>query len=434
MNTNATTKFFIYFSEIFGQDVVDHNNRRVGRLCDIAMKVNGEIYPRAATLILKKGLLRRRYAEVSWDHVKEVDDIVKLNIGSDQVQYHRGRAKHEFTLCVDILDQQIVDTHNKKVVRVNDIHLLRVENQLYLAHMDVGIRGLIRRLEWTNAADAIVRFFSAKSSYLAQEEFISWKNAQVLALGQAKNLLRLDVAREKLSQIHPTELAEIIRDLGKVEKSALFKSLDVPMQRKVFTGLTLNAQIEIIDQLEDKEAVNLLENIPADEAADLLLKLRKRKTLHLMKLMETKTSKKLGRLLKFSQDSAGGLMTTEYLSLPQTALVQEAIQKIKDNTQFPGNIYYIFLVDEENRLIGWTSLRWFINVDPQTPLMRTCHSKKMFVHTDDKIEEVALLFEKYKFSVLPVVGEGEVLQGIITIDDVMEELISIAWKKYREKL
>ena len=434
MNNNETTKFFIYFSEIFQEDIVDHNNRCVGKLCDIAMKVNGEIYPRAATLIIKRGLLKRRFAQVSWENVKEVGDVIKLNIGSDQITYEKGQLKHDFTLCIDILDQQIVDIHNKKVVRVNDVHLLKVDHQLYLAHVDVGIRGLIRRLEWTNTIDRIVKFFSPKSSYLIREEFISWKNAQVLTLGQAKNLLRVDVTREKLSQIHPAELAEIIKDLGKSEKYSLFKSLDIALQRKVFTGLAIAAQVELMELLDEKEAVSLLENIPSDDAADILLKLRKRKTLHLMKLMETKTSKRLGKLLKFSKDSAGGLMTTEYLYLPQEALIKDALLKIRENTQFPGSIYYIFLVDEEHHLAGWTSLRWFINADPDKPLIETCHPKKIFVHTKDRIEEVALLFDKYKFTVLPVVNETNILQGVITMDDVMEELISIVWKRYKEKL
>lgn len=434
MNNNATTKFFIYFSEILGKEVFDFNNRCVGRLFDVVMKVNGEIYPKAVNLVIKKGFFKKYFACIGWENLAEVDEIIKLKIGPGQITFQQGKPKQDFTLCTDILDQQIVDTHNQKVVRVNDVHLLRVDNQLYLAHVDVGIRGLVRRLEWTGLADRIVKFFSPRSSYLMREDLISWKNAQVFTLGRTKNLLRLDVAREKLAQMHPTELAEIIKDLGKHEKSVLFKSLDTVLQRKVFADMATTEQVELIELLDDKEAVSLLENIPSDDAADLLLKLRRRKTLHLMKLMETKTSKKLSKLLKFAKDSAGGLMTTEYLSLPQNALVKDALEKVRENVEFPGNIYYIFLVDGENHLIGWTSLRWFINADPEKPLIETCHPQKIFVQPEDKIEKVAVLFEKYKFAVLPVVNEANVLQGVITGDDVMEELISIAWKKYKEKL
>lgn len=428
-------KFFLFLSEILGQPVRDSHSRRVGYLCDIAMKINGEIYPKAAHVILKRGwMFNRQYAIVEWDAVKEVTDFVKLKIDGPQITYQKNRPKFEFGLCTDILDQQIVDIDNKKVVRVNDIHLLRGDHHLYLAHVDVGSRGLIRRLGWTKFIDRIVHRFSPHSAYLNQEAFISWKNAQVLSLGRVKNVVRLDVARQKLTEMHPTELAEIISDLDKFEKSHLFRSLDVVLQRKVFTDLSTAKQAELIEQLDDKEAVSLLENIPSDEAADLLLKLPKVKTRRLMKLMETKTSKKLSKLLGFSKNSAGGLMSSEYLALPQSALVKDAIQKMKENPSLPSNIYYFFVVDEQNHFIGSTALRNFMNADINTPLEQACTLNKIFVRTDDSVEKVALLLEKYKFSVMPVLNEEDILQGVITIDDVLEELISLAWSKYKEKL
>ncbi|GEM_PF-727128 len=431
MNNEAPTNFFIYFSEILGKSVLDKNKRCVGHLCDIAMKIDGEIYPKASQLIIRRGLFRRQFVHVGWEHVTEVDAIVRLDIASRDLPLQRSRPRFDFTLCVDILDQQVIDTDNRKVERVNDVHLLRVKHQLYLAHVDVGLRGLVRRLEWTNAVDALVKLFNSKSSYLIREDLIPWKNARALALGRTKSLVRVDVAKEELSQLHPTELIEIIKDLGKLEKCVLFRALDPVLQRKVFADLATIQQTELIELLEDKEGAALLENIPSDDAADLILKLRKRKANQLMKLVETKTSKKLSKLLKFSSDCAGGLMTTEYLTMPQNSLVKDAWQKIKDNSQFPGSIFYIFLVDEEYHLMGWTSLRWFLNADPETLLLQTCHAQKIFVYTEDKIDKVALLLEKYKFSAVPVVNKDNVLQGIITIDDVMEELISIAWKKHK---
>ncbi len=427
-------KFFIYYSEILGKPVRDSHHRRIGYLCDIAMKINGEIYPKAAYLVMKRGILKPQYAQVEWDNVTEVGNSIKLKMDCQQIAFEQKKAKFDFSLCVDILDQQIVDIDNRKVVRVNDAHLLRVDNHLFLAHVDVGVRGLVRRLEWTGIVDRIVKFFSPDAAYLMQEELISWKNTQVLSLGRVKNVLRLDVARQKLSQIPSTDLAEILEDLDKFEKSHLFKSLDEALQRKVFADMATSKQIELINQLEDKEAVSLLANIPSDEAADLLSRLPNRKTRQLMKLMETKTSKKLSKLLGFSKTSAGGLMTTEYLTLPEDSLVKDAFQKIKENTQLPGNIYYLYIVDEQHHLMGVTTLRNFINADPQTPLRKTCFPHNIFVRTNDGMEKVAMLLEKYKFSVIPVVNEEDILQGVITIDDVMEELISTAWSKYKEKL
>jgi len=425
---------FVYLSEMVGKIVLDKNNQKVGILYDFSMKINDEVYPRTIGLVVKKGLLRGKYGHVETENIDSIDDVLKLGIDGAELKFQRTPQKYDFTLSKDILDQQVVDTDNQKVVRVNDVHLLKVENQLYLAHVDVGFRGIIRRLGWTKAVDALVRFVSPTSPFLSHQEFIPWKNTQVLSLGRVKNVLRLDVARRKLSNIPPTELAEIMEDLDIFEKFALFKSLDVQMQRKVFTDISIAEKEELVDQMSDSEVADLLENIPADEATDLLMALPKEKTLQLMRLMENDTSKKLRKLLGFARDTAGGLMTTEYLCLKKDALVSNALEKIKENAQFPGNIFHIYVVDDHHRLVGSTSLRNIINADLDTPIVDTCYPKKVFVHTDDGMEEVALLMEKYKFSSIPVLNEEEILQGVITSDDVMEELISLAWGKYKDQL
>jgi len=406
----------------------------VGRLCDIAMRLNAEVYPRAAGCVVRRGLIRREYAYFDFDKIQGINREFKLNVKAQSLSFQPRRWRNEFTLCNDVLDRQVVDTDNQKVVRVNDVHLLRVDNRLYLAHVDVGLRGLVRRLEWTPMIDGVMRLVRPESEYLSREDFISWKNTQVLTAGRYKNVLRLDVARRKLAQIPAADLAEIMEDLDIYEKQALFKSLDVATQRRVFTDLATQEKQELLEQLSDKEAADILENIPADEATDVLSILPKEQMLRLTRRMETATAKELRKLLGFAKDSAGGLMTTEYLSLPQEATVADALKMIKENVNSPGNIYYLYVVDDNNHLVGSTSVRHFINEDPLKPIMDVCYSKNIFVNTDDGMEEIALLLEKYKFSSVPVVNEQEELQGVITTDDVLEELISLAWSKYKEKL
>ncbi len=127
-------------------------------------------------------------------------------------------------------------------------------------------------------------------------------------------------------------------------------------------------------------------------------------------------------------------MTTEYLYLGKDAFVKDALQKIKENVEYPGNIFFVYIVDQKHRLVGVTSLRRFINEEPETLLMETCYPNEIFVQTDDDMEEIALLLEKYKFSSIPVLDENNILQGVITSDDVMEELISLTWTKYKDQL
>jgi magnesium transporter len=162
--------------------------------------------------------------------------------------------------------------------------------------------------------------------------------------------------------------------------------------------------------------------------------LPREKTRHLLGLLGSETNKKLRKLLSFAKDSAGGLMTTEYLSMRSDATVADALKKIHDSIDFPGTIFFLYVVDDNHKYLGTTSLRRFFNEVGEKPLLDTCYPENIRVLTDDTVEQVALLLERHKSSSIPVVNDQGILQGIITIDDVLEVLISLVWHKYEEKL
>jgi magnesium transporter len=428
-------KLFVYFSQIIGLDILDRQGQWLGRLHDIALNPNSDIYPKASDLILRRGFYPREYALVSWEDITYIDKNIRLKVLGDQLKFSREMPKCDFTLRRDILDQQVVDIDDQRVVRVNDIYLLRVDNQLYTANVDVGLRAIFRRLDWTGVVDLIVFLINSKSPYLTQDELIPWKATQILPkLGRMKSVLKLEVSKNKLNSIPPAALADIIQDLDLFARVSVFKSMDAVLQNKVFTDMTLAYKEELIDQLSEGEVAHLITNIPADEATDLLMKLSREKMHHLMGLLGTETNKKLRKLLGFAQNSAGGLMTTEYLFLKSDATVADALQKIKDNINFPGTIFFLYIVDDNHKYLGTTSLRRFFNEDQKTLLLSTCYPENIHVYTDDSVEQVALLLERYKSSSIPVLNQQDILQGIITIDDVLEELISLAWHQYKEKL
>ena len=428
-------KLFLYFSQTIGLHVIDSQGQLVGRLHDIAMNPNSDIYPKASELIFKRGFNPKEYAKVSWEDITYIEEEVRLKIPAEQLKFSKEIPKCDFTLRRDIYDQQVVDTDDQRVVRVNDIHLLRVENQVYAAHVDVGLRAIFRRLEWTGTIDLIVFLINSKAPYLTHEELIPWKATHVLPkLGRMKSVLKLEVAKNKLNSIPPAALADIIQDLDIFARVSVFKSMDAILQNKVFTDMTLTYKEELIDQLSEHEVANLITNIPADEATDLLMKLPREKTHHLMGLLGSETNKKLRKLLSFAKNSAGGLMTTEYLYLKPDATVADALKKIKDNSNFPGSIFFLYIVDDNHKFIGTASLRRFINEDPAKLLIETCSPENIHVYTDDSVEEVAILLERYKSSSIPVLNKQDIMQGVITIDDVLEELISLVWSKYKEKL
>lgn len=427
-------RLFVYLSEILGQKVVDSHGRKVGVIQDISVHIKEEVFPRAKEIILRKGIWIKKYISVPIEQFRQMDKDFILTVLAADCIYQKQCPRPELSLCRDILDQQVVDTNGRKVVRVNDIHLLRVDNQIYLAHVDVGLRGLVRRLDWEPVTDGLIRIIRPHAAYLKEEELISWKYTHVLSTDRHGNVLKSDVEGKKLAKIPSAELADIMEDLDVFEKLSLFKTFTIDLQRRVFTDMTIQEKEELIDHLDDRDAGNLLENIPADEATDLLHNLPKDRRYQLMRFMHSKTSKELRKLLGFAQDSAGGLMTTEYLYLKSDATVKDAMDLVKRSVDKQGNIYNIYIVDEQHRLMGMTALRRFIHEPDEKPLMETCYPSRIFVRTDSDMEEIALLLEKYKFFAIPVLDEQDVLQGIITTDDVMEELISMAWQKYRDQL
>ena len=425
---------FQYFSSLLDRKIFDVDRKYVGRVHDLSITLNNDIYPRVKGIIIKAGLFYPAYAEVPMADVVHFSDSAYLRVPSSELRFQKIKIDPEFAIRRDVLDQQIVDVENKKVVRVNDVHLLRADNQYHIAHVDVGLRTLVNRLGIGPLVDRIVRLFKPDADYLTAEELVSWKNSQVLTLGNQKNVLKLDVARAKIAKIPPVALADIMRDLDIFEQLSLFRTLPFDVQLKVFADMTFDDKTGLVGLLDDKEIVQLVANIPSDEAADFLMSIPKLRVQQLMRLMESKASKRLRTLLGFHKNSAGGLMTTEFMSLGKDATAADAMNKIKASVDLSSSLTTIYIVDENNKYLGTTTIGRFINEPPDRPIINLCHPQKVFVYTDDGMEKVAVLIEQYKYSAIPVLDENNILVGAITVDDVMEELIALVWGKYKDLL
>jgi CBS domain-containing protein/sporulation protein YlmC with PRC-barrel domain len=419
---------FVFFSLLLNKKVFDANNRKAGVIYDIAFQLS-EQFPRAISLIISDGFLSRKYADITWEYVQGINTAAKLNVPLEKISFTSTLGTYEFTLRRDLLDQQVVDTFNRKVIRVNDVHLLRVDRELRVAHVDIGARGLVRRLGWEKTVDTLVRLVAPKAPYLSKEHFIGWKYIQPLAVHPVKGTVRLSVAYKDLAQIPSGDLGEIMVELGSAERAALFKSLDLKTQARILEGVNLDNQEALLEELEAKDAVSVLELLPPDIAADILEKMPVRLVQQLLGLMETTRAKKLSMLLSYSSESAGGLMTTEYISLPHTITVAESISRIKEMTLKTETIHSAYVVDENQKLVGSVTFRDLLIAQPDQAITEVMLRKPISVHVNDTVRSVAFKLDKYNMFVIPVLNEGGVLQGIITIDDILSKMISSAWKR-----
>ncbi len=423
---------FINFSELLKKGVLDTDGKLLGSVWDISAKF-GEIYPKSDELIIKTGFLKKSYASIAWSSVASMEDDIILNLKSKNIDFNPKPKEYDFLLKRDILDQQVVDTYNHKVIRVNDLHLLKVDHELMIAHVDIGLRGLMRRLGWERIVDLLVNLLFGKVPYLKKEDLVSWKYIQPVSINPASMTMKLSVSQKQLSSIPPADLSEIMLDLNVNQRIALFRTLELKTKAKIFENLEFEQQNAILKELDKKEAAQIVTNMSSDEATDLLERLPRNTVENLLTLMESHRAKKLSTLLGYSSDSAGGLMTTEFVSMLEAMPVGAAIDYIKNETKELEIVPYIFVVDEKNHLKGITTIRRLLLADSKEEVAKTIFPKTLYVHLNDSVKEVAYIMDKYKISIIPVVDENKILQGIISMDDILSQVISIAWRKRPRK-
>lgn len=419
---------FVNFSDILKKDVRDRSGAYVGRVWDIAAML-GEVYPKSCEIIVSKGFFRRTYACAPWSAVAEIDDDIMLNIPAADLSFSREVKPYEFLLKRDILDQQVVDTFNHKVRRVNDVHLLKVDHELVVAHVDIGLRGLLRRLDWEKPVDLLVGAFRKEADYLRRDEIVSWKYVQPVAINPASMTMKLAVAEKQIMSIPAVDLGDIIFDLNANQRIALFRALDLRTKAKVFENLEFDEQKTILKELDKKEIAQIVNTMSSDEAADLLEKLPQDTVKNLLTLVESNRAKKLSTLLGFASDSAGGIMTAEFVGMPETMAVEAALDYIKTQTRDYDVVPYIYILDEKNRLKGVTTIRRLLFADPKDTILKTAFPKTLHVYLNNSVKEVAYLMDRYKVSAIAVIDEEKVMHGIITMDDILSQVISIAWRR-----
>jgi predicted transcriptional regulator/sporulation protein YlmC with PRC-barrel domain len=432
-NKMDAKRVFVYFSQVMDKPVIDKNGEMVGKIYDIVVKPS-EVYPISDSLIIRQGFPNRKYAVIIWSDILEMDsEEVRLKIDKSKIIFiEKHDNREELTLRRDILDQQVVDTYNHKVIRVNDIHLLSVDHCLMAAHVDISLRGLIRRLGVEKFVDFFIRLVNKNAKYLKTEYLISWKYIQPLSINPASMTIKVDVPQKQFSNIPAADLGDIFLDLSINQQISLLKSLDLNTKARIFTHIDFKTQKSLIEELDHKEIAEILQRIPSDEAADFLEKLSKDKTEHLLSLMESKYSKKLSQLLGYSSDSAGGLMTTEYMAFLKDTPIESVLKQIKERTFKVEPSQFVYILDESNHLVGATNFRRLISADPQDHIQKAAFPKIYFVHLNSSVKEVAYLMEKYKYYAIPVVDENNALQGIITVDDILSQVISIAWRRLKK--
>ena len=407
---------FVFLSELLGKPVRGPDGALVGTLVDFLADAGEPSYPRVTALRVKRqGVVRR----AEWAEVESCEPSgTRLRRGVESLQELKLLGS-EIPLAQDVLDKQIVDTDDAKVERVNDLHLLIARGGLRVAHVDVGFRGLVRRMGWQALVDGALKAVRPGAPYLKREKFVPWKHVQPLSAGTPR--VRLDLARKALGQVHPSDLAEILEDLDRRERAVLFRDLPVAAAATALEESEPGLQRELLQLLEPERAADIVEEMQPDAAADLLGELPEDESAEILAAMEQQEAREVSQLLTFEEDSAGGMMNTEYIRLLPTQTVAQAMDSLREQALEIGQIHDAFVVSDA-QLKGVVSLRQLLLARPDEKVSALMREHPAPLLPEDSPRKVAELAAKYNLFSLPVEKDGRLL-GVVTVDDVLEKVL-----------
>jgi len=405
--------FVLFLTHILNQPVVDAAGVRLGWVEDLVL--NGlDLFPRVNAIVLAR---RGQGAVfVPWEAVDEFEHrVVRLNTTREGLPT-LPLADDAVFLRRDILDKQIVDIHGRKVVRVNDLQLAPIDDELRLVSADIGVSGLLRRL----ALERPVRSVARSLNRPLPERLIPWNYVEGLETEWPS--VKLSVPRRRLRDLPPPDIADIIAQLHPADRGEVLRQFDDETLADALPHLEDEVQAEVILAMPEERASDILEILPPDEAADVLGEMAEDQAERILHLMEPEDAEDVRELLQYDEDTAGGRMTTEYLALMEGQTAGQAMTQLHTMAPDAETIYYVYVIDGAGRLRGVLSLRDLITATDDTPLVELTNHNVIAVNVYDDQETVARELNHYHLLAVPVTDDEDVLLGIVTVDDVLDVL------------
>ncbi len=321
----------------------------------------------------------------------------------------------------DLLDQQIIDVSGRKVVRVNDVDLRREQVngalKLKLGRVDIGLRGAIRRLLKGVAPSRAIEALATRMP----EKSIPWEAVDLIETDPARRV-HLKLEYERLSRLHPADIADILEELAPDEREAVFQSLDEEVAAEALEEIDPRMQVELMRSIHSEKAADIVEEMDPDAAADLLGDLPEETSEEILEEMEPEERQEVSELLAFHENTAAGRMTTEYIALSPEHTVGDAIDRLREFEGPTETISNIYLVDSQEKLVGSVPLVSLVLAPGGTRLSTLTPDHVIYAKANASDKYVAEMFDKYNLLTLPVVDEQEHLTGIITADDIISLL------------
>ncbi len=409
-----------FISEMLGKTVSDFDGEKIGTLEDIlAVTLAKYSHPLIKGIIVKTANGRLNVP---------IEEVAVLIAPAIPLKKHEKDLRKividgaDLLLVRDILDKQIIDTNGVRIVRVNDLEIKKVGEQYFVVNVDIGGMGLMRRLGFARQVQKI----NSKLKTGNKASIISWDVIELISKNES---MRLKVPSDKLKDLHPADIAEIVSDMNRMQSGEFLNQLDVKVLADTLEEVEPDFQASLVEGMADERVADVLEEMAPDEAADLLAELPKGRSADILDLMEDEDANEVRKLLTYNESTAGGIMTTEFVSVKENLTAEETIKFLRDTADEAEQIFYVYVTDDDSHLIGVFSLSDLVLAKPKSRLSEIMHRRVASVRLDDSQDIVAQMISKYNLLAIPVVDDERTLHGIVTADDALDKIIPTAWKK-----
>ncbi|MDP9468602.1 MAG: CBS domain-containing protein, partial [Chloroflexota bacterium] len=403
----------LFLSRLVGRPVRDRDGDSIGKVRDLIVAL-GEQYPPVTGLVVR--VAGGRDIFLPWTDVEEID-AGGARLGTTRIDIATFRQRpNEIRLWLDLLDKQIVDVEDRKIVRVNDIQLAPVEGRLRLVAVDVGLAGILRRLGLSGPGERL-----ARALRLEAQKYIEWEDVDPVE--SSVSSLKLRVPHQALATLHPADVAHIVEQLAPRDRTGILAALDDERAADVLEELAAEDQVDILEALAPEKAADILEEMGPDEAADLVADLSEERQEQLLGLMEPEEASDVRELLAYGEETAGGLMTTDFITVTPDTSAEQVIERLRELHPDADHVYYLYVADADGVLVGTITLRSLIVARPETPVSEFMRPDPISVALDLDAEQVGAAIARYNLLALPVVDAEGRMQGIVTVDDAFERAL-----------
>lgn len=402
-----------FISEILDKPVFDSNGKIIGKCKDCIVSAKRS-YPVINAIVIRGN--DKKDINIPWEYVTGSKNNIMLNTEFENVKkYYIGNR--DIKLVENIFDKQLVDVEGKKIRRINDLEISPVDGRYRLIGVDVSFKGALRRLGLEKVASSL--------KINLQEDYIDWKDIDVSTSRDNVFNLKLNVHAYDLKKLHPADIADIVEKLSVKDSVTILNSFDDEVAADILEEISQENQACLLDEIDSRKAANILNKMSPDDATDLLSCLSDSKSDDLLGLMDPEESKDLKKLLKYPEDTAGGIMTTEAAAVFEELKAGEIIDKLKEIDKYSESIYYIYAQSKKGYLTGVTSLKQVLFADPDKALKDFMTKDVISVDVKENQLKVIETIAKYNLLAIPVIDNKNYLKGIVTVDDAIDLLLSL---------